>query len=486
MLESLAAGLQDFFMNVRIADFVDIALISVFLYLILNWARQSASRQTFISIASLFALYVLARFTEMYLTELLIEGLFAVILIGMVVVFQSDIRRVVERIGSWSVFWKNNNASPDNRSANIITEAVAKMADNKTGALLALQGKENLERHIHGGIALNGNISIPLLHSIFNPKAPGHDGAVIMEGEKITRFGAHLPLSTKLEQISGGGTRHAAALGLAEQCDALVVVVSEERGTISIAKNGILRQLESGNQLKGVLDDFWSEHFEAKESSFKNWWRERHLGTAIASVALAVIFWFAFAYQTETVYRTFSVPIEYRNLQSSNIVLQDSVPLEARLTLAGSEQAFRLFDPSALAVSFNLSNYSGDSNLNITEQNVNLPSDLSLYEVSPRSLKIKARKLTQHTLPLKIATRGSLPANLSLISIKAVKDSITVLTEDSNHNLPKSLQTEPVNLSNIKNSTSLTVALVTPGNVTLPDSISKQVEISVKVKSKEN
>lgn len=486
MLESLAAGLQDFFMNVRIADFVDVVLISVFLYLILNWARQSASRQTIISIASLFALYVLARVTEMYLTELLIEGLFAVILIGMVVVFQSDIRRVVERIGSWSIFLGSNHATTDNRTANIITEAVVKMAENKTGALLVVKGKENLDRHIHGGISLNGNISIPLLHSIFNPKAPGHDGAVIMEGEKITRFGAHLPLSTKLEKISGGGTRHAAALGLAEQCDALVVVVSEERGTISIARNGVLRQLESGNQLKGVLDDFWSEYFKAQESSFKDWWGERNLSTASASVALAVIFWLAFAYQTGMVYRTFSVPIEYRNLQSNNMVLQDSVPLEARLTLAGPEQAFRLFDPSGLVVSFDLNNYSADSNMEITEQNINLPSDLHLYEVSPRSLKIKARKLTQYTLPLKVATRGSLPANLSLISLKADKDSVTILTGDSDPNLPESLQTEPVDLSSIKNSTILTVPLVTPDNVMLADSASKQIEITVEVKTKEN
>lgn len=486
MLESLAAGLQDFFMNVRIADFVDVALISIFLYLILNWARQSASRQTIISIASLFALYVLARFTEMYLTELLIEGLFAVILIGMVVVFQSDIRRVVERIGSWSVFWKNNNVSPENRTTNIITEAVAKMADNKTGALIVLKGKESLERHIHGGIPLNGTISIPLLHSIFNPKAPGHDGAVIMEGGKIIRFGAHLPLSTNLDQLSSGGTRHAAALGLAEECDALVIVVSEERGTISIARNGVLSQLESGNRLKGVLDEFWADHYEAQKSSFKIWRGQRHLGTAIASVVLAVIFWLAFAYQTETVFRTFSVPIEYRNLQSSNMVLQDSVPLEARLTLAGPEQAFRLFDPSGLVVSFDLSNYSGDSNLNITEQNVNLPSDLRLYEVSPTSLKIKARKLIQYTLPLKVATRGSLPDNLSLISMKAVKDSITFLSEDSSSSLPDNLQTEPVDLSSIKNSTTLTVPLVTPGNVILPDSISKQIEVTLVVKTKEN
>lgn len=487
MLESLAASLQDFFRNVRIVDFLDVAFISTFLYLILNWLRQSASHRSIISIVSLFALYVLARFTEMYLTELLIEGLFAVILIGMVVVFQSDIRRLVERIGSWSIFWNSSATAPGTMATNIITEAVSRMADNKVGALIVLKGKEAWDRHIHGGIELNGNVSIPLLHSIFNPKAPGHDGAVLMEGEKIVRFGAHLPLSTRLEEIPRGGTRHAAALGLSEQCDVLVVVVSEERGTISLAQHGVLKKLESGNQLKGELDTFWKEYYTYRESSLTNWWSRRDLRTAIASLTLAIIFWFAFAYQTETVYRTFAIPIEYRSLQTSNIILQDSVPLEARVTLSGSEQAFRLFDPSQLVVSFNLSGYTGTRELDITENNLNLPSDLKLYEVSPRSLKIKARQLQEVQLPVKVPTQGKLPNQLSLISIKPGKTSITVLADELNKNLPETIATEPIDLSGINESKTLTKKLVMPENIRLAgDDASNEISVAVQVKARES
>lgn len=486
MIRNSVNILQDFLISVRIADVIDVALISVFLYLLLNWLRQSASRHFIIGIVSLFSLYVMARFTEMYLTELLIQGLFAVILIGIVVVFQSDIRRFFERIGNWGIFWKTNHPPFDNRTTNIITEAVAKMAENKTGALLVLKGKENFDRHIHGGILLEGKISIPLLHSIFNPKAPGHDGAVIMEGERIIRFGAHLPLSTKLEKLSGGGTRHAAALGLAEQCDALVVVVSEERGSISIARDGTLQRLESVNQLKGILNDFWDTHNETKASALNSWWRSRDLRTAAASVILAVIFWFAFAYQSETVYRTFSVPIEYRNLQSSNLVLQDSIPLEARITLSGSDQAFRLFDQSQLVVSFNLNNYTGDDELVITESNLNLPSDLSLYEVSPRSLKVRVQKLKKYTLPVEIPTQGTLPNMLSLISITPERDSISVLALDSTRQMPGSLLTEPVDLGSIESSTELVRNLVIPENIRIPDTTSLKISVAIKVKAKES
>lgn len=486
MLENIIVSLQDFFRNVRIVDFLDVAFISVFLYLIINWLRQSASRRTIISIATLIFFYVLARVTEMYLTELLIEGLFAVILIGVVVVFQSDIRRLIDQIGSWTTFWSESSSSAKNVASDIITEAASRMAENRTGALIVIKGSEAWDRHIHGGIELNGTISIPFLRSIFNPKAPGHDGAVLVDGEKILKFGVHLPLSTRLEKITQGGTRHAAALGLAEQCDALVVVVSEERGSISIAKGGELIEMKSGSQLKSRLNAFWNEHHKTEETAFTNWWRKRNIRTALASIALAVIFWFAFAYQTETVYRTFAVPIEYRNLQSSNIVLQDSVPLEARVTLSGSEQAFRLFDPSQLVVSFNLAGKIGANELDITEQNINLPSDLRLYEVIPRSLKVKARKLQEIALPVKVPTRGKLPNQLSLISMKPESSQITILADTSNKNLPEVIPTEPVDLSAIKESKTLTKKLLLPSNITLPDGASGQISVTINVKEKKN
>ncbi|MGM0459963.1 MAG: diadenylate cyclase [Bacteroidota bacterium] len=99
--------------------------------------------------------------------------------------------------------------------------------------------------------------------------APGHDGAVLSDGQRILKFGVHLPLSTNLHKLSRSGTRHTAALGLSEQCDALVIVVSEERGAISIAQNGQIKELESHSDLKKHLDDFWAENYQSDSASFK-------------------------------------------------------------------------------------------------------------------------------------------------------------------------------------------------------------------------
>ncbi len=250
ILQGAADFFGNFFRNVRIVDVFDIVLISFILYIILNWLRQSASKRSLIGFSTLLVIYIVARFTGMYLTEYLIEGLFVIILIGIVVVFQSDIRRIIDRLGTWT-FFSNSRSKPETDIAtSIITEAVAKMAEKKTGALIAIRGKEDWSRHIHGGIELNGQITIPLLLSIFNKYAPGHDGAVLLEGRNILKFGVHLPLSTNLYKMSRGGTRHTAALGLSEQCDALVIIVSEERGSISIAKDGKIQELNSNSDLK--------------------------------------------------------------------------------------------------------------------------------------------------------------------------------------------------------------------------------------------
>ncbi|MDZ7681975.1 MAG: diadenylate cyclase CdaA [Fodinibius sp.] len=484
MLETIGVSLQDFVRNVRIIDLLDIGLISVVFYLLLNWLIQSLSRRTLIGFSTLFVIYVFARLTGMYLTELLIQALFIVILIGLVVVFQSDIRRVVDRIGTWTFFGNNDSPSYSNTATDIITEAVSKMAANNTGALIVIRGHEGWERHIDGGIELNGRLSIPMLYSIFNPKAPGHDGAVLLEGDKIVRFGVHLPLSKNMSKTHAGGTRHAAALGISEHCDALVVVVSEESGTISVAQDGRLVSLDSSSDLKNRLDTFWNEHYQLQDTPLIDWWKKRNLRTAMASVTLAVVLWIAFAYPSGTVYRTFSVPIEYLNLQSSNVSLQDSLPMQARVTLSGSEQAFRSLDPSELIVSFNLSEERLKSNeLAITENELNLSKDLQLYDVSPKTLNVEPVKKAQ--LPVKVSLQGSLPDQLELAEVSVKPHQVTVTTPQERSTLD-SISTEVVDLSTIEQTSEITRQLILPKGITLPEKTPREVVIVVTVQKKTN
>lgn len=480
-MTELVNSLQTFTENVRIVDFFDVAIISLLLYMLLNWFRESASRRTITNLLMLLAVYLMARFTEMYLTEIFIEGLFIFILIGLVVVFQSDIRRVMDQLGRWRFGNSNQLQSEEEQQVtSIIAEAASQMAKSRTGALIVLKGTEELERHINGGTEIKGKVTLPLLQSIFNPTAPGHDGAVLVEDDQITSFGVHLPLSKRLDKISQGGTRHAAALGLSEHCDALVVIVSEERGVISVAQGGHLQQLESADQLKTRLQQFEEKHYAAQSTSWTYRLRHIYWRSASAAVGLSVLLWFAIAYNADTIYRTYDVPIEYRNLNASNIVMADSMPIEARVTLYGPEQAFQLLETSQLAVSFNLdSNSLSADSLLITQDNIELPSDLNLYSVSPRSLDIGQWTYNRAMLPVKLATKGTLPAGFRLLSIDAEPDSIPIqftsqLTIDS-------LTIDAIDLSTVTGSTTFTRPLQLPENSVLPNNVDGQIKVTLSV-----
>ena len=486
MLQSIVDTLYTFFQNIRFVDVLDILIISSFLYIVLNLLRKSASRRSLYSLFVILVVYALARLTGMYLTELLIEGLFIIILIGFIVVFQSDIRRIIDSVGKWRFFTKSVPNSSD-MGTSVITEAVAKMADQRMGALIVFKGREDWDRHIHGGIELDGKITIPLLHSIFNTKAPGHDGAVLSDGQRISKFGVHLPLSTNLYKLSRGGTRHTAALGLSEKCDALVIVVSEERGAISIAQNGQIKELESHSDLKKHLDDFWSENYQPDSATFKHWSESRSMKTALAAGSLAFLLWLSFAYPSDSVYRTYDIPIEYSNLESSSYALQDTVPLQARVTLTGSEQAFRNFDPSKALISFDLTSEDTDNlKLDINNNNLKLPSGLRLFNAEPATLNLRKRHFVATELPVKVPTTGTIAEGFEVDSFDFSPKFVTVLV-DTAAALIDSVLTEPMDLNELQEQAIQQKTLQLEGdNFRLPENSSPVISVTINVRKTES
>jgi len=482
IFQTIRDALYTFFQNIRVVDILDILIITSFLYIVLNLLRQSASRRSLFSLLLILVLYALSRLTGMYLTELLIEGLFIIILIGFIVVFQSDIRRIIDSVGNWRFFTKSQPDSSD-MLTSVIAEAVAKMADQRMGALIVFKGQEDWDRHVHGGIELDGKITIPLLHSIFNVKAPGHDGAVLSDGRRILKFGVHLPLSTNLYKLSRGGTRHTAALGLSEKCDALVIVVSEERGVISIAQNGQIKELDSHSDLKKHLDDFWAEYYQPESASFKQWGEHRSMKTALVAGSLAFLLWLSFAYPSETVYRTYDIPIEYSNLESSSYVLQDTVPLQARVTLSGSEQAFRNFNPSKVLISFDMtSEDTEDLKLDIDNENIKLPSGLNFFKADPATLELRKRHFVATELPVKVPTKGTIAEGFEVESIVLSPNFVIVLVDTAAASID-SVLTDPVDLNEIQEESIQQKTIQMEGDkFRLPENSSPVISVTINVR----
>ncbi len=392
MQDSIISFFDELGRTIRVVDALDILVVSVFLYAGLVWFQRTASRGVLVGVAALGVVYFLARGLDMYLTSLAFHTTFAILVFVLVVVFQEDLRRMFERLSALrSVRFRSG---PDALiKVDELVESVFKMAESKTGALIVLQGKESLERQINGGIALGGRFSKPLLYSIFDSRTPGHDGAVIIQAGRVEHFAAHLPISKNSLEIAGRGTRHSAALGLSERSDALTIVVSEERGVVSVAESGKLKEMATAADLKHNLDKFLASTFPvAKQSSWKRFLLQ-HVQLKILAVTIAVVAWFVIAYDPNTVYRTFVVPIDYRNFPAGMELDENALPpTEARMTLSGSDRNFRFLEPSSLKITLDLADARlGPQSFSITERNIRLPNKLSPYRIEPRTIRMSLR-----------------------------------------------------------------------------------------------
>lgn len=234
--------------SIRIADIIDIAIVAFLIYKTIELFRETRAGTLLKGIVIVLLIYLFADWFELIVVKWILVKLASVAIIGVVIVFQPELRRALERVGRsrFSRFFKSGNYSDINDefslSINAISRAVGDMQDSKTGALIVVERDTPLGEIIDSGTLINADASSSLLSNIFYPKSPLHDGAVVVRDGRIYAAGCILPLTSSTEVNSHLGTRHRAAIGISEVSDAVVVVVSEETGIISIASNGKLER----------------------------------------------------------------------------------------------------------------------------------------------------------------------------------------------------------------------------------------------------
>ena len=388
MIESLT----NLITAIKFADILDIAFISVLLYGVLTWFRETTSRSVYIGLSLLTLVYFFARAFNMYMTTMLFQAVFAVLVVALIVVFQEDLRRFFARLSALGSFQDPRKPGDSFTYIDTLVSTLADFASKRIGCLIVLTGIEPLDRHIDGGIDLDGQISKPLLDSIFDPHSLGHDGAAVIERDRIKKFGVLLPISKNLKELGIRGARHSAALGLSEVSDALICAVSEERSQISVARRGRLRAMSSASELQACIEQFSQEIYPSSPPEF---WRrlvKEHAALKAVSVALACIAWSLTSYGQGMVQQTFFVPIELRNAPS-DVVFED-LPSEVNVTLSGRERAFAMLLPGSLKVSLDLANVGeGTQQFPIDDADVKRPAEFSVSQINPHVLQFAAHSL---------------------------------------------------------------------------------------------
>ncbi len=444
MLDNALTMLQSF----RIQDILDIAIISVMISALLIWFKDRASRFVFIGITLLGAIYLLARFFQLYLTTVVLQSFFAILLFVLVVIFQEDLRRFFERLALLGRFRKKPFAvTAFKESADIIAETAADLARKKIGALIVIQGEDPLDRHLTGGHTLDGLLSQPLLESIFDPHSIGHDGAILIDGNRLKRFGCHLPLSANAAQYGNLGLRHTAALGLSERSDALCIVVSEERGCISLARGERIGEIANASALHIELESFFAKRAPLAKSRPITRWLKENPREKVLAVVLACMLWVAFGYQREIIRRDFVVPIEYLNAPVE-WVLEEPKVTEAKIMLMGPAQAFQLLHPESLKISLDLKQLRpGPQEITLTREMVKGPSNLVVSSISPEQIKVVTSRLLPLVVPIEVLTENAPPQGMAVQRITVTPPEVKVLIPRRLRGKRIRILTEPVDLS---------------------------------------
>lgn len=231
-------------------DIVDIALLSVIIYYVYKFIRDRRAGKLLIGLGVVVAILVFSYIFKLESIKFIFQNFFQVGLIALIILFQPELRAALEKVGNTplSLSGIKRLGSDSGEQTNVmesidsVCDAVFEMARSKTGALIVFERSTKLGEFIKSGVVLNAHISRRLLGNIFFNKAPLHDGAVIIRDYRVYAASCMLPLSNTDDIMSSLGTRHRAAIGISEVSDAVVVVVSEETGIVSLATNGTLKR----------------------------------------------------------------------------------------------------------------------------------------------------------------------------------------------------------------------------------------------------
>ena len=254
-------------------DILDILIVAIILYKVYEMLQDTRAITLVKGLLVLLGITLVCNWMELHVISWLLQKTVTLIFVALPIVFQPELRRALEHLGQGR-FLGNAALLDDEQARSVVHElvrAVRTLASTKTGALLVIERNMGLNDISATGIQIDGLITAEFLLNVFIPNTPLHDGAAIVRGKRLIAAGCLLPLTENRSLSTELGTRHRAAIGLSEQCDALVVVVSEETGTISVAENGrMVRHLDT-EKLKNILRPAFTSPQKGLKDLIRNW-----------------------------------------------------------------------------------------------------------------------------------------------------------------------------------------------------------------------
>ena len=253
----MLSSIQSIMSNFRPEDALDIAIVSYFVYKMIGFIRETRAMQLIRGLVIIIVAFFVSDIFNLYLLNWLLKSLFTMGLFAVVVLFQPELRRALEQVGRKNLMNTNSFRNIDKNKAvetvDSLVSAIDDFSATRTGALIAIERETMLNDIIETGVVVDAEISIRLLGNLFYEGSPLHDGGVIIRGARIHAASCVFPLTEKKNIGRNLGTRHRAGVGLSEVCDALIIIVSEETGVVSIAEDGKIRRFVDLKTIEKML-----------------------------------------------------------------------------------------------------------------------------------------------------------------------------------------------------------------------------------------
>lgn len=463
-MEQLLSSLPGF----RWQDILDIILNAYILFRLYVLFRGTNVLRVLMAVVVLWMVSRSASSMGLIITNWAMQGVITAATFVIIIVFRNEISSVVRTRSLKSFLWGIPKQQV-NTPVNIIIDSLKELAEEKIGALIVLPMKQRMESIVRPGVPVNAKLSREMLVSLFWPGTPLHDGAVIIQENRISHAGVILPLSQNKELSSKYGTRHRAALGVTELTDALVIVVSEERGRISLVKNNKIKTVNDPSDIEAFLTPYAGEP-ASKKGKVKKQTREMILAAAICILCTTGL-WYSFSRGMETL-ATHEVPIEFMNPDPKMNIIAASAS-NAKLLISGTRPLINSLTREQINIKLSLDGARvGANKLNIASENVLLPPGIRLKQIEPDEVEITLDAMMEKQVPIQPDWIGKLPQGYIMKTVSVSPPIIGVTGGEIALKKVSTIFTEKISLDGMTTPGTVTVGLLmspatlkTKGNV---------------------
>ena len=420
-----------------LVNLLDIFIIAALIYFLYMWLKGTRAYHILIGLGGLGILYSIANWSGLLLTSQILQYLLGVILILIIVVFQPEIRQLLERVSPLVIF-RLQSSPISRRILKEITEACFELSEKRVGGLLVFPRATGISGVVQPGVKLDSLVSQELIVSIFHPSSPIHDGAIIVEKDRVVEAATYLPLSTRDHLPPRYGTRHRAALGVSELGDTFCVVVSEESGEVSVASGGDISAVADREKLWQMLEKSLLpieiprtrpslrealEKIVALRHGYR--FNRNNLTAKLASIGLACLLWFVLIGQQRSEIAV-TAALEFQNIPTNMELIENSTN-EVTVWVRGPQGSISTLTADQVRVIVDLDDIEpGTYTMPLTEANVELPFGFEATSIDPRILTINSDRIVNRRIMIDHELSGKLPEGLEILRVTVEPPSVPI------------------------------------------------------------